>query len=98
VALVYTVSHALSLFYQVMTLNVAVNSYSNAVWATFKSLPGEETLEDILTYSSQEPVADLQHIVDTSILVIPGGTGLYSIPCLVSVLPSHDSECGSELI
>ncbi|CDM35231.1 hypothetical protein DTO006G1_171 [Penicillium roqueforti] len=31
VALVYTVSHALSLFYQVMTLNVAVNSYSNAL-------------------------------------------------------------------
>lgn len=31
VALVYTVSHSLSLFYQVMTLNVAVNSYSNAL-------------------------------------------------------------------
>ncbi|KAJ5773147.1 hypothetical protein N7457_008043 [Penicillium paradoxum] len=31
VALVYTVSHATSLFYQVMTLNVAVNSYSNAL-------------------------------------------------------------------
>jgi hypothetical protein len=30
-ALVYTVSHATSLFYQVMTLNVAVNSYSNAL-------------------------------------------------------------------
>ncbi|KAJ5467190.1 Membrane protein [Penicillium sp. IBT 31633x] len=30
-ALAYTVSHALSLFYQVMTLNVAVNSYSNAL-------------------------------------------------------------------
>ncbi|CAI7588127.1 unnamed protein product [Penicillium bialowiezense] len=30
-ALAYTVSHATSLFYQVMTLNVAVNSYSNAL-------------------------------------------------------------------
>jgi hypothetical protein len=30
-ALGYTVSHATSLFYQVMTLNVAVNSYSNAL-------------------------------------------------------------------
>lgn len=30
-ALVYTVAHAISLFYQVMTLNVAVNSYSNAL-------------------------------------------------------------------
>ncbi|OQD74177.1 hypothetical protein PENDEC_c012G01496 [Penicillium decumbens] len=30
-ALVYTVAHATSLFYQVMTLNVAVNSYSNAL-------------------------------------------------------------------
>lgn len=30
-ALVYTVTHATSLFYQVMTLNVAVNSYSNAL-------------------------------------------------------------------
>ncbi|KAJ5646858.1 hypothetical protein N7490_003230 [Penicillium lividum] len=30
-ALVYTVSHSISLFYQVMTLNVAVNSYSNAL-------------------------------------------------------------------
>ncbi|KAL2012147.1 hypothetical protein VTN00DRAFT_4865 [Thermoascus crustaceus] len=31
IALVYTVVHATSLFYQVMTLNVAVNSYSNAL-------------------------------------------------------------------
>ena len=30
-ALAYTVIHATSLFYQVMTLNVAVNSYSNAL-------------------------------------------------------------------
>ncbi|KAJ5785199.1 uncharacterized protein N7503_010411 [Penicillium pulvis] len=30
-ALVYTVAHSISLFYQVMTLNVAVNSYSNAL-------------------------------------------------------------------
>ncbi|KAJ6127036.1 hypothetical protein N7523_002648 [Penicillium sp. IBT 18751x] len=30
-ALGYTVAHATSLFYQVMTLNVAVNSYSNAL-------------------------------------------------------------------
>jgi hypothetical protein len=30
-ALVYTVTHATSLFYQVITLNVAVNSYSNAL-------------------------------------------------------------------
>lgn len=30
-ALIYTVAHATSLFYQVMTLNVAVNSYSNAL-------------------------------------------------------------------
>ena len=30
-ALGYTVTHATSLFYQVMTLNVAVNSYSNAL-------------------------------------------------------------------
>ncbi|KAJ5596286.1 hypothetical protein N7450_002744 [Penicillium hetheringtonii] len=30
-ALVYTVAHSTSLFYQVMTLNVAVNSYSNAL-------------------------------------------------------------------
>ncbi|KAH1591056.1 hypothetical protein KXX34_004506 [Aspergillus fumigatus] len=30
-ALTYTVLHATSLFYQVMTLNVAVNSYSNAL-------------------------------------------------------------------
>ncbi|KAJ6028443.1 hypothetical protein N7540_004019 [Penicillium herquei] len=30
-ALAYTVSHSISLFYQVMTLNVAVNSYSNAL-------------------------------------------------------------------
>lgn len=30
-ALGYTVAHAVSLFYQVMTLNVAVNSYSNAL-------------------------------------------------------------------
>lgn len=30
-ALAYTVLHATSLFYQVMTLNVAVNSYSNAL-------------------------------------------------------------------
>lgn len=30
-ALAYTVVHATSLFYQVMTLNVAVNSYSNAL-------------------------------------------------------------------
>lgn len=30
-ALAYTVTHATSLFYQVMTLNVAVNSYSNAL-------------------------------------------------------------------
>lgn len=31
IALIYTVIHAMSLFYQVMTLNVAVNSYSNAL-------------------------------------------------------------------
>lgn len=30
-ALVYTVTHSTSLFYQVITLNVAVNSYSNAL-------------------------------------------------------------------
>ena len=30
-ALAYTVAHSTSLFYQVMTLNVAVNSYSNAL-------------------------------------------------------------------
>jgi len=30
-ALVYTVTHATALFYQVITLNVAVNSYSNAL-------------------------------------------------------------------
>jgi len=30
-ALVYTVAHATALFYQVITLNVAVNSYSNAL-------------------------------------------------------------------
>ncbi|EFR04913.1 DUF747 family protein [Nannizzia gypsea CBS 118893] len=30
-ALIYTVIHATALFYQVMTLNVAVNSYSNAL-------------------------------------------------------------------
>ncbi|KAJ5287363.1 hypothetical protein N7478_003049 [Penicillium angulare] len=30
-ALAYTVAHSISLFYQVMTLNVAVNSYSNAL-------------------------------------------------------------------
>lgn len=30
-ALIYTVIHAMSLFYQVITLNVAVNSYSNAL-------------------------------------------------------------------
>lgn len=30
-ALIYTVAHATSLFYQVMTLNVAVNAYSNAL-------------------------------------------------------------------
>ncbi|CAL5868772.1 uncharacterized protein PFLUO_LOCUS2999 [Penicillium psychrofluorescens] len=30
-SLVYTVTHAISLFYQVMTLNVAVNAYSNAL-------------------------------------------------------------------
>ncbi|KAL6232223.1 hypothetical protein BDW75DRAFT_232942 [Aspergillus navahoensis] len=30
-ALVYTVIHSMALFYQVMTLNVAVNSYSNAL-------------------------------------------------------------------
>lgn len=31
IALVYTVAHATALFYQVITLNVAVNSYSNAL-------------------------------------------------------------------
>ena len=31
IALIYTVVHATSLFYQVITLNVAVNSYSNAL-------------------------------------------------------------------
>lgn len=31
IALVYTVTHATALFYQVVTLNVAVNSYSNAL-------------------------------------------------------------------
>lgn len=30
-ALIYTVAHATALFYQVITLNVAVNSYSNAL-------------------------------------------------------------------
>ncbi|EEQ83634.2 cytomegalovirus gH-receptor family protein [Blastomyces dermatitidis ER-3] len=31
IALIYTVIHSVSLFYQVITLNVAVNSYSNAL-------------------------------------------------------------------
>src|SRR6201992_785932 len=31
IALVYTVTHAAALLYQVITLNVAVNSYSNAL-------------------------------------------------------------------
>lgn len=36
-ALIYNVLHASALFYQVVTLNVAVNSYSNALWTLLMS-------------------------------------------------------------